>query len=307
VNPNQYEVISSNATQYNTRSLLFRTKNNCLAVVVGNHHSQFFIVGYIKYCSTTHEKIWRRGGDNYERLVKTYTPRVVREYTEWKTYIPFYDSEVPVIPADTISKIYDPVMRTLELHSRIQDTLEEIALEFTHEVESNTSVLPGITGSLLPGIHNPSISDLDFIVYGAKNSLDVIEFISENRDVFQEFKSERLAKWSRDVAIITGLSPREVVKFYRNWRRGVFRGKEYSVIYNNGVRGEIFTLPAYKTLGRVKLVVEIRGGLEALNYPSLSEVLSYKLLEAGIINPFDIGEILSFEASIFPGYLRGIV
>jgi len=144
-----------------------------------NHHSQFFIVGYIKYCSTTHEKIWRRGGDNYERLVKTYTPRVVREYTEWKTYIPFYDSEVPVIPADTISKIYDPVMRTLELHSRIQDTLEEIALEFTHEVESNTSVLPGITGSLLPGIHNPSISDLDFIVYGAKNSLDVIEFISE--------------------------------------------------------------------------------------------------------------------------------
>jgi len=73
------------------------------------------------------------------------------------------------------------------------------------------------------------------------------------------------------------------------------------------VRGEIFTLPAYKTLGRVKLVVEIRGGLEALNYPSLSEVLSYKLLEAGIINPFDIGEILSFEASIFPGYLRGIV
>jgi len=62
------------------------------------------------------------------------------------------------------------------------------------------------------------------------------------------------------------------------------------------VRGEIFTLPAYKTLGRVKLVVEIRGGLEALNYPSLSEVLSYKLLEAGIINPFDIGEILMFEA-----------
>jgi hypothetical protein len=196
-------------------------------------------------------------------------------------------------------------MRTLELHSRIQDTLEEIALEFTHEVESNTSVLPGITGSLLPGIHNPSISDLDFIVYGAKNSLDVIEFISENRDVFQEFKSERLAKWSRDVAIITGLSPREVVKFYRNWRRGVFRGKEYSVIYNNGVRGEIFTLPAYKTLGRVKLVVEIRGGLEALNYPSLSEVLSYKLLEAGIINPFDIGEILSFEALYIPGLFEG--
>jgi len=41
--PNQYEVISSNATQYNTRSLLLELKNNCLAVVVGTPFTVFIV------------------------------------------------------------------------------------------------------------------------------------------------------------------------------------------------------------------------------------------------------------------------
>jgi len=280
-------------------------RNNCLAVAVGNFHSSFFIIGYIKYCPSPDSRIWRRGGTNYERLVKTYSPSAVRESTEWRVYIPFFDSDIPVIPAAMVSRVYDPLVRSLELQSRIKDPLEEKALEFIHEVQLNTNTTPGVTGSMLPGIHNVEASDLDFVVYGAKNSLGVVEFISENKDLFEEFGNSRLARWSRDVALNTGLTPREVVRFYRNWRRGVFKGREYSVVYNKGVWRDVLNLPYYRTLGRTRMIAEVEGGLEALNYPASSKITSYRIIEARELPVYDIEEVLSFEALFIPGLFEG--
>jgi len=277
-----------------------------LGVVVGNNHANSFLVGYVKYRPTSKQTLWRSGsGVFYERVVKTYTPASVWESTTWRLYIPHYDYVSPVIPLSLVTKIHNPTDRSIEVISRVQDELEVAAQRFIHTVLENTGVIPGITGSLLPKIHNPSTSDLDFVVYGPRESIEVVEFISENKDVFKPFNGGRISEWSSRVVEVTGLSRRDVERFYRNWRRGLFGGKEYSVIYSDAICEDIMLKPAYKTLGVARIVAEVEGGVRGLNYPSTSKVITYKVVSSTATPRYDIAEAVSFEALYIPGLFEG--
>jgi predicted nucleotidyltransferase len=277
-----------------------------LGVVVGNNHANSFLVGYVKYRPTSKHTLWRsRGGVFYERVVKTYTPASVWESTTWRLYIPHYDYVSPVIPLSLVNKIRNPTDRSIEVISRVHDELEMIAQRFIHIVLESTDVIPGITGSLLPKIHNPSTSDLDFVIYGLRESIEVVEFISENKDVFKPFNGGRKSEWSNRVVEVTGLSRRDVERFYRNWRRGLFGGKEYSVIYSDALCEDIMLKPAYKTLGVARIVAEVEGGVRGLNYPSTSKVITYKVVSSTATPRYDIAEVVSFEALYIPGLFEG--
>ena len=277
-----------------------------LAVITGNAHFCYGFIGYVKYTPTSRATLWSRNGVFYERVVKKYTPREVHEHAERRIYVPYFDFAVPYIPLHAIKRIYDPLERARELYSRIRDPLEALTLELISVISVNTGVLAGVTGSLLPSIHNAELSDIDLVVYGARESVKIVEFIESNKSVFKPFTGSKLRVWSENVAATTGLPPREVIKFYRNWRRGVYANREYSIIYNDGVYRELALLPSFKTLGAVHLLVEVAGGLEALNYPSTSRVINYRVLysEAQTI-PFDVTSITSYEALYTPGLYEG--
>ncbi len=282
------------------------TSNGCLGVVVGNWHSQYFIIGYIKYCpSSAALQPWKRGPYYYNRVVKTYSAEQVHASTSWRVIVPFFGSAVPCIPVSLVKRVYCPLDRSLELYSQVKDSLEGVALELVNAVSLSSGVVPGLTGSLLPGIHNPELSDVDLVVYGARESVEVVESIEANRELFRPFTEERLKDWALRVAQSTGLSTREVLKYYRNWRRGLFRGREYSVIYSDGIYREVLTMPAYESVGIVKMLARISGGLEALNYPSMSRIESYRLVEFRGRIPYEIGYLMSYEAVYIPGLYEG--
>jgi predicted nucleotidyltransferase len=284
----------------------FELVDGSIGVVTGNTHFQSGLIGYVKYRPTLRLTPWRRRGVFYERVVKYYTAREVYSYTEWRVYTPFFNASVPFIPLSAVKRLYYPIERARELYSRVSDNLEKLSLSFISTISSNTGILVGITGSLLPCIHNVEISDIDVVVYGTRESMRVVEFIESNRELFKPFSESRLHTWSENLAKITGLMPRDVAKFYRNWRRGVYEGREYSVVYNDGVYREVTLLPSFKTLGLVNLEVEISGGVEALNYPSTGRILRYKVTESSsTIIPHDITRVVSYEALYTTGLYEG--
>ncbi len=279
--------------------------NNCYGVVVGNMHSNSYVLGYIKYCPSRETTIWSDNNYYYARLVDTYSASKVYSVNPWKTYIPYYDQYIPVIPYSLIKKIYDPVKRVWEIISSPQDSLEKLVVEMIDYL-MDTGVYRGLglTGSLLPRIHSVRYSDIDLVVYGWREAVEVIEYVSENPGIFKSFNESLLRKWGLRVAVSTGLSYRDVVKHYRVWRRGVFRDREYSIIYNDMMYRSLDNSIYWKTIGSAKLYIELAGGFEALNYPSRSNIDHWRLVE-GVEPRSDVEYILSFEALYIPVLYEG--
>lgn len=280
-------------------------RDKSLAVVSGNWHTNFCLVGYVKYKPSNRPSQWSKNGIFYERLVKVYSAQAVREHTAWSLYVPFFDTDVPCIPVREIAALLDPVARSIELLSVVKDDLEKIALEMLLDISSSTGVIPGVTGSILPGIHNPLLSDVDLVVYGSAESRRVVEYLEENKGTYEPFSEERLKTWAQNIALSTGLTMREAMMFYRNWRRGVYRGREYSVVFNDGVYRDVLLLPGFKSIGLVEVIAEISGDLSALNYPSRARVLSYRVVKSPVKVPYDLTEVISYEALYTTGLYEG--
>lgn len=289
-------------------------KNNCYAVVVGNTHSNNFIVGYVKYCVSNRETIWCSKHYCYDRYVKYYDRSEIYNYTPWRILSPCYGSEIPIIPLSTVSEIHDPRLRTREILTRTRDELEKTALNLLLDLGSNTDLNNiGLTGTLLVGIHNVKYSDIDIVVYGLRESIDTIEFINENPSVFKNPGNDWLREWCIRVSKATGVDPFTVSKLYRRWRRGLYQNREYSVIYNDNVYKHIDNCEKWLSIGVSEGLVELEGSTSALNYPSTGVISRFK--HTGGLKPGSDPEyILSFEALYTPlfyeggrGYVRAIL
>jgi predicted nucleotidyltransferase len=274
-----------------------RLKNNCLGVIVGNMHSLSYYIGYVKYC-LSRKGLWRNSLGSYERVLKKYSARDVYMVTSWRTYIPCYDSIIPIIPSSMISKVYDPLSRGMEIITSPKDQLEKTTAELLYLLSRDLGRLSiGVTGSLLPRIHNPRISDIDLVVYGWRDSLSIIEYVIENKDLFPGFPDAVFEDWIRRNASATGLSFNDVKMLYRRWRRGVFGDRMYSIIFNDGVFRSIDNCDKWRSVGYAILLADLSGGLEALNYPSKSLFNNYKVLKTNIDSiSSEIEYVLSFEA-----------
>jgi len=273
------------------------TIDNCYGVIVGNDHTPYYFIGYLKYCPSPGETYWRSGGLSYERLVKTYDPFQVHEHAVLKEYIPFYDAQVPVIPVSMIRKIYDPVERARQLLSKPVDALEAKASSLIQALHDCTGLTTGIgvTGSILPGIHNPAVSDIDIVIYGWRESLKIIECVKE-LDLFQPFTEGLMEDWSSRISKTSGLPVGMVKHLYRKYRRGLFNGTPYSIMFNPRQGENVLLKPHFKSLGEITLSGIIKGGLDALSYPSRGGLESYTVLYSTVEPLYDVTEITSFES-----------
>lgn len=281
-------------------------RDNSLVVVTGNYHYSTYIVGYVKYALSDKESYWRSSLGFYTRLVKQYTLKQVYESTNKRFYAPIYGAEVPVIPVSMVEKIYNPLERSESLYNSVNDDLEKVALEFLSEITISAGVSGklGVTGSLLVGIHNPGVSDIDLVVYGVKESRDTVEFINENPSLFGGLRGERLREWCSKVSESTGLTVFEASKFYRRWRRGVYREREYSLIYNDGIYRYMESSERWRSVGVVEAIVTLQGNVEALNYPSIGFLESFEYIRG--FKPFSEPlYVMSFEALYMPAFFEG--
>ncbi len=276
-----------------------------LYTVVGNRHPPGYIYSYAKYKPSKNKTPWCKKGVCYKRAFRTYSPKAVHDHYYVKLYDPYYDAYIPATPESVIKKIYDPVKRVYEMIVKPQDSIEEMAGYYA-SILAREANIPlsniGITGSILPRIHNPLISDIDYVIYGESSSRKVIEVLSEGVvEGFKPFNKTKLYEWCKRLSRELGLEIHHVMKAYRIWRRGLMSNtKEYSITYSLDYV-EPYPGVTWKTIGVVRIKARVENTYKTLNYPSRALLKDYMVLSrisGTVIHP--IKEVVSFENLFLP-------
>ena len=159
------------------------TRDGLYFTVVGNIHPQDRIIAYLKYFPKSSKK----DKNNLIRTIKQYNiPNLIesikiveKNYPHYLCQLENYDFKFPSVPIIDIKKHFIPEEKLSDLLvSSDLDSLSQKALYLTKILskESEISINDfGITGSILLGIHDPNLSDIDITVYGKENSLKVKE------------------------------------------------------------------------------------------------------------------------------------
>jgi len=259
-------------------------KEDVVYVVVGNEHPPGMVLAYPKYKPTYTRTLWCGKRGCYKRLLREYSvEEVVRVAEKIMRYDPVYGGVLnPYLPISQVKKVLDPRERLRKLFTKTEDYLELEALEAALTISECSGVnieKIGLTGSLLLAVHNIRVSDIDLVVYGCRESLNVVETLNEGGcDFISPLKLSSLSEWlsnypgNYNEAI-------QAVTYYRKWRRFQYRGREVSLIYVNPFPGR-YGSHAWSRGGCVTVEARVSGGCRSLYYPSEAIVESYVVLEA---------------------------
>ena len=240
-------------------------------VVIGNTHPPGFIYAYMKYIPTKKKTFWCRGRLCYERIVKRYGVRnvmsVVKELQEY-SYDPVLDAKAPRITTKYVHKHYKPRDRLQEMIKQCNDNLEYLVLDVIDRLKLGASLSYssiGITGSILVGIHNVEISDIDLIIYGCKESLEVVNTCIQN---LSKIPKEELMKRLSGQSRIYGLDISTLLKLEPPYRNLRFKGRNVNIMFCSDVSGR-YGEEVYRQVGTIEALVEVTPNqCRALFYPS---------------------------------------
>lgn len=276
-------------------------------VVVGNAHPPGAVVSYLKYVPTPSTTPWCRGSRCYERVIRRYGVDSVlgaARGRQEEVYDPTLGVTVPVVRLGDISTVYRPRERFREVLRRPKDTVEVDAIMAYERIRESTGVHPdrvGVDGSVAVGIQNPLISDVDLVVYGCKEAVDVAETAGGSFDRLpSEVEAERAVKMSETYGIplevVLAISPPYKRLYMRSRRREVNimisddrcgRYGERVLVPTAIIEAELVVephdcrslfYPGEATVERVtdlKVIGSLRGGLPG--YPSgVSRIITYE-------------------------------
>jgi len=276
-------------------------------VVIGNRHPICGYLSYIKYAPSNKKSVWYKNGIYYRRVVKHYFPEEVHKSYIYKIPDPWSDSLVPFTPKSIISKIYDPINRLHDIINKPRDILEEEVVELAKWIRSQANIpwrCIGVTGSILPKIHNTLISDIDLIVYGSICGWKVIEAINYEDKVVKKLDSYKLIEWSNRLSRRYGIPVRHVIALYRLWRRGVlYTGREFSIAYSSD-KPKSFCGDKWLTIGSGRIKAYVTPSLHSLDYPIESHIEKYSVIEQTVTRNVDISIALSYETFFMPALIE---
>ncbi len=287
--------------------------------VVGYLHPPGKYTAYLKYVPSASGRIWRRGSVKYERIIKRYHVVQVGEsfklleerYPHYLHYCPIRGIRMSMVPREYVKRHYAPEDRLREiLASGGGDPLERDVASLASWIAREAGVDPrdmGVTGSTLLGIHNPALSDIDLVVYGAENMRRVEEFVRgallDPRSPVKPLSEDYLRRWSVEHARDAGISPRELLEIARRrWNYGVYRGRYFSIhaVRKDCEVRERYGDRVYRSLGEVEGRATISDSSESLFLPAL-----YRVEDVAVKHGEDVGEIL--EIVSFEGIFSGVL
>lgn len=257
----------------------FITKDNFIFYVFGYEHPKNRVFAFLKYIPAEHKelfkikllkKTWKKGKLQLFRAEKLYTANnynafleaFKKSFPEYVYHCPFRQKDIISVPLKRIKKVYMPneCLQTL-LKKKRKDKLEKTAVKLLTLLSKNSRVRLedfGLHGSLALNMHT-SESDVDFVVYGAKNFRRIEKTIERlvKRGVLSYVQTKRL-----DMA-----------------RR--YRGRFKDVLFvNNAVRKpeEVKTkcgMFKYAPVKPVKFYCEVQDDREAMFRPAVYGVGNY--------------------------------
>ena len=177
---------------------------------IGYSHPPGNVIAFLKYIP---DGAWR----GFKRVIRRYEVEEFLRHTK-TVYDPSFGVEVPVVSISEIIRSPEPWRRAEEIVSKPGDVLEELFVELYSLIDAPIGVL----GSMLLGIHNPSLSDVDLAIVEPKDPFYVWHQIEG------EASLKALVEELREVALRYKLEPSLLAS---KARRGLFRGRPYSITF----------------------------------------------------------------------------
>ncbi len=245
-----------------------------LYVVIGNSHPSNYVIAYVKYVPTNERTPWRKGSRYYARVIRMYgvknvipTVKVIQEFTRDA----MLNVNVPILRLSRLKKHYIPRYRLQEIIKRPNDALEVKLLEAIDRLRTccNISLSNlGVTGSLLPMIHNVKISDIDVIVYGCREAIELCECVSE---CFDKVPKDVMRRRLISRAKAYGLSVNDIIKLNAPYRMLYLNGKEINFCLVDDKPNRYCEF-VYVPLSKATIKLELIGNCKSLFYPSIAYV-----------------------------------
>lgn len=273
--------------------------------VVGYEHPPEHVLAFPKYAPTYKKTPWYDGTTYYERLIPHYGSEgidksinrmktLIENLTKWDN---IFGAEVPLIPLNQIDTIYKPEEALSNMKGK--DALETLTLELVDELSSQSNVPKrffGITGSLLIGIHNEKISDIDLTIAGMSSIIKVKETLTsilfnQQKSSLQKFSQYSISNIIQD-APYHGLYETNINElFNRIWYKGVYRTRYFSL---SPIRTEEETVNTYgqyiyRSLGAIELNARIVEPINPFYLPLRYEISNISL------KSLTINELVSYD------------
>jgi len=288
-----------------------RTKEGFLFCVVGPYHPPNRVISYLKYAPARLGN-WGKGIWRFKRVLKSYTiPSLLetfnlleKDYPHYLFYSPFYNILMTAVPLEYVTKHYKPEEKLAKLReAKRLDFLQKKLIRFVSFLSDKSGVpleFFGVSGSILLNIHRPSVSDMDVIVYGLKNSLAVIrtlqEIYSQPATDIRRLKNSALRDWCQKQARSYPLTLDEAFQIYRRkWNLGIFEDTAFSVhpVKLEEEVNEEYGDKIYEPLGLVVFGAVVVENTDSIFLPAVYHVQDARVIKGPQVA--DIEEVVSYE------------
>ncbi len=204
------------------------------------------------------------------------------------------------VPLDKVEKILKPEERLREiLNNSDNDELLKKVVKLADIFHDHTDISyskMGVSGSILPGLYDPAVSDIDFVIYGLKNHRKAMDTFGEIKDK-SDLRSISDEYWMKlyEKRIKDDTLSYEEFQWYekRKNNRGVIDGTLFDILSTRdwdeikGTYGE----EKYESLGTAKIECKVSDAIAAFDNPAVYKIEDVNILEGREV---DITEIASF-------------
>jgi uncharacterized protein len=207
--------------------------------------------------------------------------------------------EMMGVPLENVKKILRPSERLKEIikHPSPDNILQKVIkiAETLHELTNIPFTHFGISGSILPGLHDPVVSDIDFVVYGLDNHRKAINAFSViKNDEYSPLKAIKENFWIKlyEKRVKDDSLSYEEFRWYeeRKNNRGSVDGTLFDILATrnwNEIEGK-FGEETYQPMGTVEIEATISNALAAFDNPAVYQIEDVKILEGHQIPPSEI-------------------
>jgi uncharacterized protein len=205
------------------------------------------------------------------------------------------------VPIERVEKLLVPTDRLREImESQKRDKLQEKVVKLAETFHDHTGLSfnkMGISGSILPGLYQPDVSDIDFVIYGLKNHRNVMEAfenIKKENGILHGIEGDFWKKLYNKRIKDSSLSYEEF-RWYENRKhnRGLLDGTLFDILQTRDwdeINGS-YGATRYEPMGCIEIDCTVTDSLAAFDNPAL-----YKVDDVNIIKgpEVPISEVASY-------------
>jgi len=206
------------------------------------------------------------------------------------------------VPSGKVEKILQPTdrLKVIMESSERNPLLEKVVklADTFHDYTGLSYSKMGISGSILPGLYNPKVSDIDFVIYGLENHRNVMDAfveIKRQNGVLEGIEEDYWKRLYKKRIVDNTLTYNEF-RWYENRKhnRGIIEGTLFDILQTrdwNEIKGT-YGQTRYEPMGTIEIECTVTDALAAYDNPAVYKVEDVSIIDGS--HKVQINEVASY-------------